>query len=134
MTKEILDFLDKNVTFLATKGTCGNPRVRPMKSALYKDGKLYFCTSNKKGMYKHMQNFPGVELSAFDGENMWIRIRGEVKFDTNLAIKEAMFEKYPSLEAIYQTPQNLDFIVFYLEKVSIKIQDFKGRDEVLRLD
>ena len=62
MTQEILDFLDENVTFLATKGTCGNPRVRPIKSALYKNGKLYFCTSNQKGMYKHMQNFAGVMM------------------------------------------------------------------------
>ena len=132
MTQEILDFLDENVTFLATKGTCGNPRVRPITSDLYKNGKLYFCTSNQKGMYKHMQNFAGVELSAFDGKDKWIRIRGEVKFDDDLARKEAMFEKYPTLENIYQNPKNPNFVIFYLENVSIKIQDFSGREEILQ--
>ncbi|WP_104721441.1 pyridoxamine 5'-phosphate oxidase family protein [Helicobacter mesocricetorum] len=132
MTQEILDFLDKHPTFLATKGTCGNPRVRPMQFALFKNGRLYFCTAKFKGIYKHIQNFNNVEFSAFDNQATWIRIRGVAKFDEDLSVKEAMFEKYPVVKEIYKTPSNPDFAVFYLEEVSIKIQDFNGRDEVIK--
>lgn len=65
MTQEVLDFLDKNVGFLATKGTCGNPRVRPMQSPLFFGGKLYSCTSKAKGIYKHIQNFAMVYSVPF---------------------------------------------------------------------
>ena len=55
-----------------------------------------------------------------------------MKFDDDLALNEAMFEKYPTLENIYQNTKNPNFVVFYLENVSIKIQDFGGREEILK--
>lgn len=132
MTQEVLEFLDKNVGFLATKGTCGNPRVRPIQSPLFYGGKLYSCTSNKKGLFKHIQSFPNVELCAYDNVGTWIRIRAEIVFEDNLAVKEAMFAKYPLVKQIYQTPQNTEFEVFYFKNPSIKIQSFDGREEVLK--
>lgn len=132
MTQEVLDFLDKNVGFLATKGTCGNPRVRPMQSPLFFEGKLYSCTSKAKGIYKHIQNFANVELCAFDGEETWIRIRAKAVFEDNLKVKEAMFKKYEVVRNIYKTPENPEFAVFYFENPSVKIQSFSGRDEVIK--
>lgn len=53
--KEIEQFLDENTpAFLATLGTCGNPRVRPMQSPLLVGDRIYFCTSNNKGLFKHI--------------------------------------------------------------------------------
>ncbi|MDE5603710.1 MAG: pyridoxamine 5'-phosphate oxidase family protein, partial [Helicobacter sp.] len=115
MTKEILEILDKYPSFLATKGTCGNPRVRPVQSALFKNNRLYFCTAKHKGIYKHIQNFNNVEFCIYDNQSTWIRIRGVAKFDEDLAIKEAMFEKYPVVKEIYKTHDNPDFAIFYLE-------------------
>ena len=47
--KEIAQFLDDNApAFLATLGTCGNPRVRPIQSPLLVGDKIYFCTANTK--------------------------------------------------------------------------------------
>lgn len=131
--QEIIDFLDKNVGFLATKGTCGNPRVRPVQSPLWVDGKLYSCTSNKKGIYKHIQANKSIELSSFDGKQTWIRIRANAVFVDDFALKEAMFKKFPMLKDIYQSPENKDFEVFRFDDMSIKIQDFSGRDEVIKL-
>lgn len=54
--KEIAQFLDDNVpAFLATLGTCGNPRVRPIQSPLLVRDKIYFCTANTKGLFKHIK-------------------------------------------------------------------------------
>ncbi|WP_236033291.1 hypothetical protein [Helicobacter turcicus] len=83
-------------------------------------------------MYKHMQNFAGIELSAFDGKDMWIRIRAEAVFDEDMEVKRKMFEKYPVVREIYKSPDNPDFAVFYFKNPSIKIQSFSGRDEVIR--
>lgn len=55
--KEIAQFLDDNApAFLATLGTCGNPRVRPIQSPLLVGDKIYFCTANTKGLFKHIKN------------------------------------------------------------------------------
>ncbi|TLD81391.1 pyridoxamine 5'-phosphate oxidase [Helicobacter sp. MIT 11-5569] len=132
MTQEVLEFLDNHVGFLATKGTCGNPRVRPMQSPLYYEGKLYVCTSKKKGICKHIQNFSGIELSAFDGKETWIRIRAEAVFDEDIEVKKKMFEKYAVVREIYKSPDNPDFAVFYFKNPSVKIQSFSGRDEVIK--
>ncbi|WP_297813771.1 pyridoxamine 5'-phosphate oxidase family protein [uncultured Helicobacter sp.] len=132
MTQEILDFLDNNVGFLATKGTCGNPRVRPLQSPLFYEGRLYSCTSKKKGIYKHIQNFANVELSAFDSKDTWIRIRARAVFVEDMEVKKAMFKKYPIVQEIYKSPENPDFAVFYFKNPSVKIQSFSGREEVIK--
>ena len=47
--KDLVEFLDNNPpAFLATLGTCGNPRIRPIQSPLLWEDKIYFCTSNTK--------------------------------------------------------------------------------------
>lgn len=61
--KEIAQFLDDNApAFLATLGTCGNPRVRPIQSPLLMGDKIYFCTANTKGLFKHIKNYNGIEF------------------------------------------------------------------------
>lgn len=47
--KEIAQFLDDNApAFLATLGTCGNPRVRPIQSPLLVRDKILFLHSKYK--------------------------------------------------------------------------------------
>lgn len=47
--KEIAQFLDDNApAFLATLGTCGNPRVRPIQSPLFVRDKIYFVQQIQK--------------------------------------------------------------------------------------
>ena len=47
---EIGKILDLGVFYLGTKGTCGNPRVRPMRSNIVHNGKLYFGTTHNKSV------------------------------------------------------------------------------------
>lgn len=47
--KEIAQFLDDNApAFLATLGTCGNPRVRPIQSPLLMGDKIYFAQQTQR--------------------------------------------------------------------------------------
>lgn len=76
--ESIVEFLDSNPAgFLATLGTCGNPRVRPVQSALLYDGKIYFATSTKKNLYKHIQNHAGIEYCSCNSEGVFLRLRGK---------------------------------------------------------
>ncbi|EAL2012279.1 pyridoxamine 5'-phosphate oxidase [Campylobacter coli] len=128
--KEIAQFLDDNApAFLATLGTCGNPRVRPMQSPLLVGDRIYFCTSNNKGLFKHIQNYNGIEFCSCSREGVFLRFRANAVFEPNAKVKELMFEKYPYLVSLYENPQNSRFEVFYLDNLSAKMQfpngDFK---------
>lgn len=47
--KEIAQFLDDNApAFLATLGTCGNPRVRPIQSPLLMGIKFIFAQQTQR--------------------------------------------------------------------------------------
>ena len=133
MTNEILEFLDKYPTFLATLGTCGNPRVRPFHSPLYMDNKLYFYTAKDKNLYKHISNHSGIELSSCNNDgSAWLRIRGNAKFSDDLKVKEAMFNKYELVKNIYKDIHNPNFAVFYLENISVNLRDFNGKNELIK--
>ena len=72
MGKFTLTQIDKilalGVFYLATKGTCGNPRVRPISSYIVHNGKLYFGTSKNKNLYKHIEQHSvnGSSIPIFD--------------------------------------------------------------------
>ncbi len=125
--REIMDFLDSNApAFLATLGTCGNPRVRPVQSPLLYEDKIYFCTSNEKNLYKHMQKHGGIEFCSCAKEGTFLRLRGQAVFEDKSAVKQAMFEKYAILKELYNSPSNPKFEVFYLDKLSARMQFLNG--------
>nr|WP_158334850.1 pyridoxamine 5'-phosphate oxidase family protein [Campylobacter bilis] len=131
--KEIIQFLDENVpSFLATLGTCGNPRVRPMQSPLLAKDKIYFCTANTKGLFKHMKNYNGIEFCSCAKDGTFLRLRANAVFEDDLEVKRMMFEKYPYLVELYQTPQNSQFEVFYLDNLSARKQFVDGSFELFK--
>ena len=124
---EIEKILDSGIFYLATKGTCGNPRLRPMKSNIVHNNKLYFGTSCSKNLYKHISQFPGVEICISTPDVMWLRIRGEARIVNHLDVKEVLMKKYPRIQGVFgDNTSDTDYAVFYLENVSAKLQDFSG--------
>lgn len=131
--KEIEQFLDENTpAFLATLGTCGNPRVRPMQSPLLVGDRIYFGTSNNKGLFKHIQNYNGIEFCSCSREGVFLRLRANAVFEPNLEVKKMMFEKYPYLVNLYETPQNPKFEVFYLDHLSARMQFVNGEFKLFK--
>ena len=62
---KVVEFLNANpVQYLATVGRDGKAKCRPFMFAGELDGKLWFCTSNTKDVYKDMQENPEVEISV----------------------------------------------------------------------
>lgn len=125
--KAVIDFLvQSQIQYFATVGLDGKPKVRPFQFMLEQAGKLYFCTSNQKSVFKELHEQPYVELCA-SGENFsWLRLSGKVAFTQDLAIKEQVQEASPLAKSIYQTPDNPEFEVFYLDEAVATLSDFSG--------
>jgi uncharacterized pyridoxamine 5'-phosphate oxidase family protein len=122
--KEVTDYLTKTGTqFFATLGLDGKPKVRPFHFMFEEDGKLWFCTSNTKEVFKELQAKPYVEFSSMAHQISWIRVSGKVVFSDSLQAKEKVFKVSPMVRNIYETPQNPAFEVFYLDEVNVSINE-----------
>jgi uncharacterized pyridoxamine 5'-phosphate oxidase family protein len=125
--KAVIDFLVRSqVQYFATVGLDGRPKVRPFQFMLEDSGKLYFCTSSQKKVYREIQAQPFVELCASDEEFSWLRLNGRAVFSQDLTIKEKVQEASPLVKSIYRTPDNPEFEVFYLDEAVAIISDFSG--------
>lgn len=124
---KVADFLAKSqVQYFATIGLDGKPKVRPFQFMLEEEGKLYFCTSNKKEVYKEIQKSPEVEICA-SGENYsWLRLCGKVSYAHDLGLKARIQDASPLVKSIYKTPDNPSFEVFFLAEAKATISDFSG--------
>lgn len=125
--KDVVKFLQENNSgFLATVDD-GKPRVRPFQFMLEEGGKLYFCTNNMKDVVKQLKANPYIEFSSATSNFAWIRLRGEVKFSNDLAIKTKILDASGLVKSIYQTADNPIFEIFYIERGYAVIADFSGQ-------
>lgn len=123
---EVIKFLQANpVQYLATVGRDGKAKCRPFMFCFEKEGKLWFCTNNKKNVYKDMKANPEIEISVSDVNYAWIRLNGKSVFENNMDVKEACMAN-PIVKKQYKTADNPIFEVFYLENAKATIADFSG--------
>jgi len=124
----VTDFLVKSgVQYLATIGVDGKPKVRPFQFMLEEGGRLYFCTSNQKPVFKEMQTHPYVEFCASGEDFSWLRLNGKVVVSKDLGLKAKIQEASPVVKSIYKTPDNPAFEIFYLDGAVATIADFSGK-------
>ena len=125
--KEVVEFLKaKPAQYLSTVGLDGKAKVRPFQFMIERDGKLYFCTNNKKDVYAEIKNNPYVEITTASTTFAWIRLNGKVVFSDDLAIKREIIECSPLVKNIYKNAENPIFEIFYLEDAKATIADFSG--------
>ena len=128
--KEVLDFLNKvGVYYLATEEG-DQPRVRPLGFVMEWQGKLTFCTGNKKNMYKQMVNNPKVEICGYDSEGNTLRICGRAVFATTEAAQAKALEVMPALKNIYSVGDGV-FEIFYLDGAKAVLSNMKGESREL---
>lgn len=124
--KKVIEFLMANpVQYLATVGRDGKAKCRPFMFAGEMEGKLWFCTNNKKEVYLDMQVNPEVELSVSSSDYAWLRLNGKGVFENNMAAKEMCIQN-PIVKSQYGDASNPIFEVFYLENPHGIIADFSG--------
>ncbi|MDP4153632.1 MAG: pyridoxamine 5'-phosphate oxidase family protein [Bacillota bacterium] len=123
---EVVEFLNANpVQYLATIGLDGRPKNRPFMFCLEKEGKLWFCTNNKKSVYAQLQTNPYVEITVSSPAYAWIRLEGKAVFENDMAVKEECMNN-PIVKGQYKTASNPLFEVFYLNDAKAVIADFSG--------
>lgn len=123
----VADYLIKSeVQYLASMGMDDKPKVRPFQFMLEEGGRLYFCTSNQKVVFKEIQEHPYVEFCASGEDYSWLRLSGRVVFSEDLELKAKVQEASPLVKSIYQRPDNPDFEIFYLDDAVATIADFSG--------
>jgi len=126
----VIDFLvQSQIQYFATVGLDGKPKVRPFQFMLEEAGKLCFCTSNQKNVFKEIQQQPYIELCASGDNFSWLRLNGKVAFSQDLPIKAKVQEASPLVMSIYQRPDNPKFEIFYLDEATATIaQSAKLKD------
>lgn len=113
--KEVLKFLTDNGPFYIATVAGDKPKVRPFGFVMEHEGKLWFCTNNKKDVYKQLIANPYFEVSTTSPEGRWIRLKGKAVFNTTPAIKAKALEVSPRLANIYSVEDQL-FELFYIEE------------------
>lgn len=124
---EVVKFLTENpVQYFATIGLDNKPKVRPFQFMLEHDGKLYFCTNNKKDVFTQIKKCPYVEITTSSPKFAWIRLNGKVVFSDDLKIKKTIIDHSDLVKSLYKTADNPIFEIFYLEDAKATIADFSG--------
>lgn len=131
--KQITDFLEaNNVQYFATIGLDRKPKVRPFQFMFEEDGYLWYCTSNKKDVYKELDKNPWFEVSVMAENFSWLRMSGKAVFEDNRKIKQMVLDKSPLVKGIYKTADNPDFEVFRIDELSAVIGAIGKKPIIIR--
>ena len=124
--KKVVEFLQANpVQYLATVGRDGKAKCRPFMFSAEVGGKLWFCTTNQKDVYKDILENPEIQISVSSPKYEWIRLSGKAVFENNMEVKKICIEN-PIVKGQYKTADNPIFEVFYIENPHGVIADFSG--------
>jgi uncharacterized pyridoxamine 5'-phosphate oxidase family protein len=116
--EQVANLLKKAGVFHMASVDGESARVRPFGFVMVFDGRLYFTTGNKKPVYRQLRENPSTEMCAMLSEDRWIRVSGRAVFDGSMAAKRRAFDEFPRFKGLYQSPENPDFEVFYLDAPS----------------
>ena len=130
--EEVLKFLQEAKTFYLASVEKDQPKVRPIGFVMIYEGKLSFCTNNKKDMFKQMKANPKIEICASSPDGKWLRIRGSVGFNSNRAAKEKALEIMPMLKNMYSVDDGI-FEIFHFENAHAVFSDMKGGKKELKI-
>lgn len=130
--KEILDFLAECKVFFVASIDGDQPRVRPFSFVMEFDGKLTFCTGNKKPFWEQITKNPKVEISASTTTGKWLRLSGSIVQNTTKEAKEKAFEVEPFLKNMYSLDDGI-FEIFHVENGVATIFSMSGENKTFNL-
>ena len=128
--KEILEFLMVNKVFYLATISGKQPHVRPMGFVMEHEGKLTFCTSNHKNMFKQLTTNPDVEICCVDKNCITLRISGKASFCTSEETQRKALETMPALRKKYSVGDG-KFEIFCLTEAQAVCQTMSGEKRVM---
>lgn len=93
---------------------------------LFADGnKVYFCTSNEKPVYQQIVASPYVSFCAYPEDFApVVSVNGKAVFVDDKALKARALDENPSIKAIYNSPDNPVFELFYIDVEEVETFSF----------
>lgn len=130
--EEILQFLTENPIFYLATVDSDTPKVRPFGFAMNHNGKLCFCTSNQKDVYKQLKANPNFELSAASKDGRWLRLKGKAVFITSRETKKAALDFMPALRRLYSEDDAI-YEIFYAAEAEATFASMSGESRTVKL-
>ncbi|MDR0952668.1 MAG: pyridoxamine 5'-phosphate oxidase family protein [Elusimicrobiota bacterium] len=88
-------------------------------------GKVYFCTSNDKPVYKQLQANPYASFCTYAPDFAPVlSVNGRAVFVEDLALKTRALDENPAIKAIYGGADNAAFKLFYIEPEALQTFTF----------
>lgn len=128
----VAQFLRDAQTYYLATVEGDQPRVRPFGTVLLYGGRLYIQTGKSKDVSKQLARNPKAELCAFK-DGVWLRIAGELVNDDDRAVKVAMLEQYPQLQAMYSADDD-NTQVLYFRNAAATFSSFTAAPETVSLN
>lgn len=127
--KEALDFLKhhKDVAFATCEGN--RPKIRIFQIMCQEGSTLYFATSEKKEVYKQLQQNPHVEILAME-DKVSVRCVGEVNSNVDDERKRWIYDHNDVLSRLYSSYDIMTY--FTLEIAKIDYYDLSPTPPVLQ--
>jgi uncharacterized pyridoxamine 5'-phosphate oxidase family protein len=130
--REVIQFLlDNKVFFLAT-AEGDQPKVRPLGFVMEYDGKLCFCTNNRKDMFRQMKANPKVEICASAPDGQVLRITGKAGFLSDRNARVKALELMLMLKGMYSADDGI-FEIFCVEKAVAVFDNLQGDKREVRI-
>ena len=112
MNKIVNDLKNSGTFFLSTLEQ-SQPRVCPHGFVMEYNNQICMTTSHLKPTYKQLLENPQIKVCAMLPDQVWIRLRGKVKFITSAESKQAALKAMPQLLHNYGTDEVME--VFTIE-------------------
>jgi len=129
---EVLKYLTDNPVFYIATVDGNMPKVRPFGFVMEYEGKLCFCTSNQKNVYKQLKANPNFELSTASADGSWLRLKGKAVFCTTIESKNAALKAAPMLKNMYSAEDSL-FEIFYIEDGEATFNSMTGEPKIIKI-
>ena len=109
MMEKAFDFLSshKDVAFATVEQD--KPKIRVFQIMKQEGHTLYFATSQRKEVYRQLQENHNIELLAMDG-NISVRVTGRAMFDVSDEVAREIYDTNPVLQRLYR--QYTDMVYF----------------------
>ena len=128
---EIIKFLNENSPFYLATMDGDLPKVRPFGFVMEFDGKLCFCTNNKKKVFQQMQVNPNIEICTTSKTMESLRLKGKAVPFTSKESRQAALDAEPFLKNMYSVDDSI-FEILYIENAEATISDMKGASRTIK--
>lgn len=118
---------------LATQDGAGL-KTRVFQFLFAQDNKVYFCTSSEKPVYAQLQANPSVSFCTYPQNfSPVLSVNGKAVFVDDTALKMRALDENPGIKAIYSSPENPIFKLFYIDVKEVETFSFSDGPKVYTL-